>query len=349
MGQYNKMQRTILDELGHEEIPIVSPGAPESSKFFEEYDMKGLKGLGLLVRAGEGFLTIDLLEKMRRQTRPYEVNQGQTEEVYNRNLKAVCNLIEQEKSVFKVMRQMPRVLAKAREDFEQIQVTGEKKPKIGVIGEIYVRSHPFSNNELVRRIENLGGEAMLPPFGEWIDHTSATRKMDILTKQKDIAHKMKKAFTKQGREQGYRLRELFPKYLQAKKQYVLNGMLDRFVTNCKRKLEAPLRDFLTDKDEGTVYDIWDRAEPYIIKWFGEAALGIGKSIEWVQHGADGIINTMPFTCMPGIITAAVSKRVREDYKTPWLNLAFDGLEQKTTDTRLEAFMYQAHEYMKKKN
>ena len=32
----------------------------------------------------------------------------------------------------------------------------------------------------------------------------------------------------------------------------------------------------------------------------------------------------------------------------WLNLAFDGLEQETTETRLEAFMYQAKQYMKNK-
>ncbi|GAG72600.1 unnamed protein product, partial [marine sediment metagenome] len=36
------------------------------------------------------------------------------------------------------------------------------------------------------------------------------------------------------------------------------------------------------------------------------------------------------------------------YKIPWLNLAFDGLEQGTTETRLEAFMYQAKQYMKNK-
>ncbi|MBL7124446.1 MAG: hypothetical protein ISS14_06090, partial [Actinobacteria bacterium] len=48
------------------------------------------------------------------------------------------------------------------------------------------------------------------------------------------------------------------------------------------------------------------------------------------------------------IVNAISKRIREEYKIPWLNLAFDGLEQGTTETRLEAFMYQAKQYMKNK-
>jgi hypothetical protein len=58
---------------------------------------------------------------------------------------------------------------------------------------------------------------------------------------------------------------------------------------------------------------------------------------------------LPFTCIPGNIVNAISKSIKADYRIPWLNLAFDGLEQGTTETRLEAFMYQAREHMKKNN
>ena len=68
----------------------------------------------------------------------------------------------------------------------------------------------------------------------------------------------------------------------------------------------------------------------------------------MENGIDVIINVMPFTCMPGTMVTAISKRLREEYKVPWLNLAFDGLEQGTTETRLEAFMYQARQYKENK-
>jgi len=49
--------------------------------------------------------------------------------------------------------------------------------------------------------------------------------------------------------------------------------------------------------------------------------------------------------MPGTIVAALSKKVREDYNNiPWLNLDFDSNEETNTQTRLEAFMYQAEQY-----
>ncbi len=105
---------------------------------------------------------------------------------------------------------------------------------------------------------------------------------------------------------------------------------------------------LIDLEESDIYEIWDNAEPYIIKWFGEAALSVGKSIHWIKKGADGIINVLPFTCMPGTMVTAISKSLREEYKVPWLNLAFDGLEQGTTDTRLEAFLYQAKQHKEEK-
>jgi len=53
---------------------------------------------------------------------------------------------------------------------------------------------------------------------------------------------------------------------------------------------------------------------------------------------------MPFTCMPGTVSHAIMKRVREDHDGfPFLNMVYDGLEQSTSATRLEAFMYQAKE------
>ncbi|MDZ7837037.1 MAG: hypothetical protein U5N58_03310 [Actinomycetota bacterium] len=31
------------------------------------------------------------------------------------------------------------------------------KPLIGIVGEIYVRNHPYSNNEIIEKVEQLGG------------------------------------------------------------------------------------------------------------------------------------------------------------------------------------------------
>ena len=50
-----------------------------------------------------------------------------------------------------------------------------RKPKIGVVGEIYVRSHPFANNNIIKRLEELGAACSLAPLAEWVYYTNFTR------------------------------------------------------------------------------------------------------------------------------------------------------------------------------
>jgi len=105
---------------------------------------------------------------------------------------------------------------------------------------------------------------------------------------------------------------------------------------------------LKEKEPLDIYPIWDRAEKYILKWFGEAALSVGKAIDWKEQGIDGIVNVLPFTCLPGNIVTAVSKKIKSEHSIPWINIAYDGLEQLTTEIRLEAFFYQVKQYHLKK-
>jgi predicted nucleotide-binding protein (sugar kinase/HSP70/actin superfamily) len=82
---------------------------------------------------------------------------------------------------------------------------------------------------------------------------------------------------------------------------------------------------------------------------GEAILSIGKAIDFVRQGASGLVNTMPFTCMPGTIVNAVLKRCREDHhNVPLLTIAYDGQQDGNTKTRLEAFVYQVRHYQDRK-
>ena len=54
---------------------------------------------------------------------------------------------------------------------------------------------------------------------------------------------------------------------------------------------------------------------------------------------------MPFTCMPGMVVTALSKKFKEDYNNiPWLNMVYDGQQDSQAQTRLEAFIYQARQY-----
>jgi predicted nucleotide-binding protein (sugar kinase/HSP70/actin superfamily) len=85
------------------------------------------------------------------------------------------------------------------------------------------------------------------------------------------------------------------------------------------------------------------AAPYLsVDVRGEAVLTIGKAVEFAHDGASGIINCMPFNCMPGTIVTSLSSKVSHDLgDIPWLNISYEGLKDTGEDTRLEAFVDQA--------
>jgi predicted nucleotide-binding protein (sugar kinase/HSP70/actin superfamily) len=93
------------------------------------------------------------------------------------------------------------------------------------------------------------------------------------------------------------------------------------------------------------------ARPYLdFSFEGEAILTLGKSIEMIRHrGAAGIVNTMPFTCMPGTVVTALMRPLREDHGgIPVLTMTYTGQQNLTNRMRLEAFMYQARRFREAK-
>ena len=51
------------------------------------------------------------------------------------------------------------------EDFEKIELdTSFQKPKVGIVGEILIKYHPFGNNFVVDNLEKEGAEVVNPDF-----------------------------------------------------------------------------------------------------------------------------------------------------------------------------------------
>ena len=64
-----------------------------------------------------------------------------------------------------------------------------------------------------------------------------------------------------------------------------------------------------------------------------------------RHGVSGVVNVMPFSCMPGIIVAGMASRVRADFnQLPWLDIVYDGQHLTNIRTRLEAFVHQVAQF-----
>jgi predicted nucleotide-binding protein (sugar kinase/HSP70/actin superfamily) len=124
-----------------------------------------------------------------------------------------------------------------------------------------------------------------------------------------------------------------------------NAILNRVQHGLERKLAVPLEKSFGKLAEGNIEHVIELAEPYLHHSFeGEAILTIGKTIEYYHDGFSGVINVMPFTCMPSTIVSGISPNISAQCGgMPILNLSFDGQEDSTLTTRLEAFIEQARQ------
>jgi predicted nucleotide-binding protein (sugar kinase/HSP70/actin superfamily) len=96
---------------------------------------------------------------------------------------------------------------------------------------------------------------------------------------------------------------------------------------------------LADHSSGSLLKL---GKKYIDPSFeGEAVLSVSKIIEFYNEGFSGVVNVMPFGCMPSTIVSSITQTLSRDCgNMPILNVSFDGTEDVTFATRLEAFFQQ---------
>jgi predicted nucleotide-binding protein (sugar kinase/HSP70/actin superfamily) len=179
-----------------------------------------------------------------------------------------------------------------------------------------VRCHHFANENTVRKIEELGGEAVLPPFEEWLNYIAWERRDE----------------SRRGRRWGVLFKELVVGQVQRRDK---NRILGLFRGHLRGRLH-----------ERPTAEILERASPYIHESIrGEACLSMGRAVEYAEEDFAGVVNIAPFGCLPSTIVASLTRKFRKNHRgIPWLDMYFDGTQQTGTQTRLEAFMAQAGDY-----
>ena len=311
-GQYHRLHRLILDDLGYPDVPIFSPTQDEHL-----YRDLGMLGKNFTRLAWQGMVAMDLLDKKLREARPYEKNAGDSDKVFEHYLqKAYHTIRDSNDRPDKCLNGLTQVLKDARDSFNQIhRVNLGAKPRIGMVGEIYIRSNAFSNEFIVRELEKLGAEVWLPPISEWFLY------LNFISRRYSLGNRRYLAYWKTS------ITELVQK-------------LD------EHKMDHVWENNLVNHPEPSIKETLKESKPYLDDSFeGEAVLSVGKCGDYIRKGVSGLVNVMPFTCMPGTIVGAVMKRYREDHNNiPFLNMAYDGQKETNTLTRLEAFMHQARQY-----
>ena len=270
--------RKALKDAGYPNIPVIS---------FNVVGMEKVPGfkltIPLLEKLLRGVLYGDLLQKMLTKNRAYEKNKGETQALFDKWMEKCKEILKNGNS-----KEFKQSIYDIVDDFEKIELdTSSEKPRVGIVGEVLIKYHPFGNNFVADLLEKEGAEVVLPDFMGFIKFM-ATHKVTFnsLLRTNPIIAKISKAAI---------------------------SLIDILEKDSKEALAKSKKDYLPPCNiwhlESTVKDILSIGNQTGEGWFLTAEM-----IEYIEHGIPNIVCVQPFACLPNhVVGKGVIKTIREKY------------------------------------
>ncbi|HAP44257.1 MAG TPA: activase [Spirochaetaceae bacterium] len=311
--QYAVLARKALDDAGYKNVPLMST----------DKDTKGMHpGLELgelfQLRMIWALCIADALEALSHRVRPYELEKGATEKVFDESVAAVAAGFERGVkyaiAAFKAC--IPR--------FDAIPVDmREEKPKVFIIGEILLNFHPSSNNFIVRYLEDHGMEVILP-------YMVNKFRMEYIRAKDEMKN--------------FHVRYPFAEALTP----IVGDALIKRSLRAVAKIARSCRYF---REEKLLEEYAPGCEHLVHKTFvpGEGWMIAGEITELAKHGINYFIILQPFGCMPNHITGrGMSKGLKKDFPhIQILALDYDpDTSQGNIENRLQMLIINAYERQK---
>ena len=283
-SNYIHLLRKALEKAGLSHIPVVS------------FNLSGLErnpgfklSLPLVRRFAIGMIYADLIVWLANQCKPYEKVPGTSDKLIEEWTDRIVTMFTQgfrrneglkKKDIQKYMREIVA-------DFAKIEIIGERnKPRVGIVGEIYVKYAPLGNNNLEQFLLDEGCEPVVPGLTDFMLFKINNRVVDV-----DIYH-------------GNKLKKLAASLFQ------------KYVEGLQRIMIEAVETQPTFRPMGSFSDL-----QHIIKGYlgygnkmGEGWLLTAEMLELIQTGTNNIVCTQPFGCLPNhVVGKGMIRRLKDDY------------------------------------
>ena len=307
--------RKALKDAGFPQVPVIS---------FNVVGMEKNTGFKITPAMIEKLLKCviygDLLQKLLYKNRAYEVNKGETQNLYEKWMEKCKKLVKKSS-----LQEFKNSIYEMVNDFEKIKLdTSIEKPRVGIVGEVLIKYHPFGNNFVVNVLENEGAEVVAPDFMGFVKFI-ATHKITfntLLNTDKTKSKIFKIAID---------LIDLLEKDTRIALQHSKKG----YLPPCNIwELEDKVKDILSIGNQT-----------------GEGWFLTAEMIEYIEHDIPNIVCVQPFACLPNhVVGKGVIKTIREKY--PYANISpidYDPGASETNQTnRIKLLTTVAKDNLKKK-
>ena len=277
-SNYIAFIRRALKKAGMEQVPVISINLSglESNPGFK-------LTLPLVKRIVYGAVFGDILMKCVYRMRPYELEKG----IVNRKHKIweqrVISFLSGDGMSHSRFKHMCREMI---HEFDTIPVSDERKPRVGIVGEILVKFLPAANNHLAELLEAEGAEAVVPDLIDFISYCFYNQNFKV----ENLGFQKKKA--KMG-------------------NWGVKGI--DWVRSAADEAFRQSRHFTPSAD---IYKLASMASPIVSpgNQTGEGWFLTGEMLELIHADVPNIVCIQPFGCLPNhIVGKGVIKQIRRTY------------------------------------
>lgn len=328
-GMYNTLQRLVVDRFPEfREMPIATMTADDnysSHGIIPDHQAGPFRKLSL-----NAVIIADIMDRMLWRVRPYESREGATDDLWATSVTVMAEAIAAG-GLTPDYGLLTKILADTARSMRSLMDHGKgRRPRIGIVGEVYVRCHTESNQNLIRQIERCGGEVVNSSVAEWFLYVS-------YLKGRENRRRIGKS---------WRNRDLGGTGRGARR-WLDKAVEDRYVRFCMRRLYGCVQEHLdieSDHDVRTAERQLMDDRHFSFDVSTETPLSIGGALEFVHEGFNGVVNLFPFTCMPGTMASAVLNPLLNEMKVPYLEASYDGTIQTNREIAIRTFVRQARQH-----
>ena len=177
-SNYIFLLRKALAKAGYGHIPVISlslSGLERHSGF--------QLSLSLLSRMLYAVVYGDLLMLLSNQCRPYELSPGDSQALIERWVKRLGRELRQLGAAGGA--RLKSNLRAITRDFAALPVRRVKKPRVGLVGEIYVKFSSLGNNDLQQFLLDAGAEVSVPGLLDFLYYSLSDHVFDCLLYGRD--------------------------------------------------------------------------------------------------------------------------------------------------------------------
>ena len=331
-GMYNKYQRIVLDsfpEFRSVKIDSITSG--------DGYALTGIieKEKVRDLRKSSYFCVVvtDILDRLLWRIRPYEREAGMADAFITRSMHAMEASFEAyagDKNFAKILEKLGEIISDGK---TLIDPDMPPKPLIGVVGEIYLRTHIHANQDLIRILEKYGAEVVNTSIAEWVNYTTYE---GLRAARKELMLNLRQ----------FRIKAM-RRNLEKIIDFGAELIYQQFRQRQGYKRAGAILDLAEDHSVSHLESILKKENLYSFEAGTEACLSIPGIIGYAREGYNGVVNVYPFTCMPSTITSAIVKPIMNRLRVPYLDAPYDSGIQPGREMAIRTLMYQARQHFKR--